>query len=79
MVEYPRKPTVKHQLGCPRSTLCGQLSRVETIAFLGHLSVLVPIAAFPAGLARRDVSLDGRAVRCHLATDRFTPRQGSMK
>jgi hypothetical protein len=29
-----------------------------------------------AGEAGRQL---GRAVRCHLATDRFTPRQGSMK
>ena len=41
--------------------LCGQLSCVEASALLGHLFVLVPIPAFLAGLARRDVSLDGRS------------------
>ncbi len=45
----------------PQSALCGQLSCVETSALLGHLFVLVLIPAFLAGLARRDVSLDGRS------------------
>jgi hypothetical protein len=45
----------------PLPALCGQLSCVETNALLGHLFVLVLIPAFLAGLARRDVSLDGRS------------------
>src|SRR5688572_6238284 len=56
---------------------CGQLCCVETGPYWDTFSCwCLFLRSWPDGEAGRQL---GRAVRCHLATDRFTPRQGSMR